>query len=246
MPGVASLSDFCHEVDRFFPADLTVEFEPQALVEARRAVDESGVLLLGEVHGVRENPLLIRELMQVLDLHGLALEWPAELMMTIRTFLANGELIDHPLMWSGDGRITAGHLALLRERTAAGPLHLTLFDGAVDGAWTWSQRDEAMAGRVLAAQPADMRTLIVAGNAHTPTHSTDLGLPLGAVLTQHRPGVRDIHIAYRSGGFYNLAPRRFGPEIGPPHQRARLHLRRGGLVLDLPAATEAVVPHRPD
>jgi endonuclease/exonuclease/phosphatase family metal-dependent hydrolase len=33
---------------------------------------------------------------------------------------AGQPLADHPLLWLGDGRITAGHLAMLRERTAAG------------------------------------------------------------------------------------------------------------------------------
>jgi hypothetical protein len=35
-------------------------------------------------------------------------------------FLAGERLADHPLLWFGDGRITAGHLAVLRERGAAG------------------------------------------------------------------------------------------------------------------------------
>ncbi len=33
-------------------------------------------------------------------------------------------------------------------------------------------------------------TLAVAGNAHTPTGPTSLGLPLGAYLARQRPGVR--------------------------------------------------------
>jgi hypothetical protein len=33
--------------------------EPSALAAARRPLEEPGFLLLGEVHGVRENPLVI-------------------------------------------------------------------------------------------------------------------------------------------------------------------------------------------
>ncbi|MDX6333888.1 MAG: hypothetical protein QOG05_1228, partial [Streptosporangiaceae bacterium] len=80
----------------------------------------------------------------------------------ITAFLAGGALADHPLLWSGDGRITAGHLAVLRERAAAEPLELTLMDGTTDADWSWSQRDKAMAGRVLAAA-AGPGTLVVAG-----------------------------------------------------------------------------------
>ena len=103
---------------------------------------------------------------------------------------------------------------MLRELAAAGPLELTLIDGLIDPGWSWSQRDEAMARRVLVARAAGTSTLVVAGNAHTPVHPTPLGVPLGAVLAAHRPGVREIRIEYRSGGYYNLASRRFRPRTG--------------------------------
>ena len=162
----------------------------------------------------------------------------------VSAFLAGGALADHPALWSGDGRITAGHLAVLRERSAAGPLELTLMDGALPGGrggadWSWSRRDEAMADRVLAAA-AGPGTLVVAGNAHTPVHPTELGVPLGAVLAARRPGVREIRIDYRSGRYYNLGPRRFAPRTGSrpavaeagspqrkPHPRTPLRHRSG-------------------
>lgn len=88
------------------------------------------------------------------------------------------------LLWSGDGRITAGHLAVLAERAAAGPLEVVLFNGMVGADWDWSDRDKAMAGRLLAAAPAQARTLAVAGNAHPPTGPTQLGVPMGAWLNR--------------------------------------------------------------
>jgi hypothetical protein len=112
--------------------DVDLVTGPAALAAARRSLNDSGLLLLGEVHGVRENPL----------------------------------------------------------------------------DWSWSRRDEAMAGRILAGSPAGTRTLAVAGNAHTPTRRTDLGIPLGACLARQRPGVREIQIHYGSGHYYNMQPRR--------------------------------------
>jgi len=237
------------ELDRaaagFAVTDLGLVIEPPALAAARRSLEESGLLLLGEVHGVRENPLVIRSLMQALGLGGLALEWHEDLALAAGAFLAGGRLADHPLLWSGDGRITAGHLAVLRERAAAGPLSLTLFDGTMGEGWTWSQRDEAMGRRILAAPAAAAGTLVVAGNAHTPTARTGLGVPLGACLAGQRPGVREIRISYGGGRFYNIQPRRFRRRIGLRRRWATLCERGGGLVLDLPAAGEAVVPQRP-
>src|SRR6266851_990003 len=196
MPALASLAAFAQAVADFPVSDPGLVLEPAARAAAERSARESGFLLLGEVHGVRENPLLIRALLQALGLTGLALEWPAELAPVVRAFLAGEALADHPELWSGDGRITAGHLAVLRERTAAGPLELTLMDATplvgLGGAdWSWSQRDEAMAGRILAAPAAGRGALVVAGNAHTPIQPTQLGVPLGAVLAARRPGVRE-------------------------------------------------------
>jgi hypothetical protein len=243
VPGAASLEVLRKAIADFAVVDLGPVIEPAALAATHRSLDESGLLLLGEMHGVRENPLLILALMRALGIKSLALEWFEGLAPTIRAFLAGGTLVDHEALWWGDGRITAGHLAVLAERAAAGPLNLILFDGVMGAGWTWSQRDEAMAGRILAAADSGTRTLAVAGNAHTPTTDTDLGVPLGAHLARQRPGVREIRINYGGGCFYNLKPRRFGQSISPRRQ-VRLYEHNGGLVLDLPLASEALVPHR--
>jgi hypothetical protein len=245
VPCVTSLEELHRAAADFAVTDLGLAIEPPALAAARRSLKEPGFLLLGEVHGVRENPLVIRSLMQAFGLNGLALEWHEDLAPVTGAFLAGGPLANHPLLWSGDGRITAGHLAVLRERAAAGPLSLTLFDGTIGADRNWSQHDDAMARRILAAPATDTGTLVVAGNAHTPTARTDLGMPLGACLARQRPGLREIRTSYGGGRYYNIQPRRFRRRTGPWRRQARLRQRRGSLILDLPAAGEAVVPQRP-
>jgi len=245
---VTSLEALERAAAEFEVGDIRLVVEPSALATARRSLDSTGLLLLGEVHGVRENPLVIRALMLALGLTGLALEWPDELTPVIAGYLAGRPLADHLTLWLGDGRITAGHLAVLRERAAAGPFDLTLFDGPVGADWSWSRRDEAMAERILARTATASGTLAVAGNAHTPTGPTSLGLPLGAQLARQRPGLRGIRITYGGGWFYNLEPRRFRPRIPRVSVRRgqiRLRQQRGHLVLDLPSASEATVPQRP-
>lgn len=244
MPCVASLDAFHQAIAEFAVIDQGLVIEPAALAAGQRSLDSSGLLLLGEMHGVRENPLLIWSLMQAFGLTSLALEWPEDLTPIIDAFLAGGTLTDQWWLWAGDGRITAGHLAVLAERAAAGPLELILFDGVIDAGWTWSQRDEAMARRILAASPVGARTLAVAGNAHTPIGPIDLGVPMGARLAEERPGIREIRISYGGGSFYNCEPRQFARRASS-HGPARLHQHDGELVLDLPEASEAVVPQRP-
>jgi hypothetical protein len=244
VPSVASLDALRRAVAEFSVTDAGLVMEPAALAAARRSLDSSGLLLLGETHGVRENPLLIRALMLAFGVTSLALEWPEDLAPVIRAYLAGKTLPDHPWLWGGDGRITAGHLAVLAERAAAGPLELILFDGVIGADWSWSQRDEAMARRILAASPTGARTLAVAGNAHTPTSPIQLGIPMGARLAEQRPGIREIRIRYGAGYYWNFEPRQFTRHTDT-HGHIRLHQHNGYLILDLPLATEAVVPQRP-
>ena len=126
MPALASRAEFRQAVADFPVEELEVAAEPAAQAEAERSLAESGFLLLGEVHGVWENPLIIAALLRSFGLASLALEWPAELAPVISAFLAGEALADDPQLWSGDGRITAGHLAVLRERAAVGPLGAVL------------------------------------------------------------------------------------------------------------------------
>jgi hypothetical protein len=240
---VTSVEGLIQAAAEFVVADVDLAAEPAAAAAVRQSLDDSGLLLLGEMHGTRENPLLARALMQAFGITRLALEWDEDLAPVIEAFLATGTLADHWLLWSGDGRITAGHLAVLAERATAGPLEVILFDGAIDADWDWSDCDEAMARRLLPAAPAQARTLVVAGNAHTPTGPIELGIPMGACLNRQRPGVREIRINYGGGRYYNSQPCRFARR-GPPPRQIRLHQQHGLLVLDLPTAEEAIVPHR--
>ncbi len=107
-----------------------------------------------------------------------------------------------------------------------------------------AQRDEAMARRILAISPPSARTLVAAGNAHTPVSPIELGVPMGARMAGQRPGIREVQISYGGGSFYNCEPRQVAGRAGP-HGKIRLHQHKGELVLDVPVATEAVVPQRP-
>jgi hypothetical protein len=119
---VTSVEALIQAAAEFVVADVDLAAElAAAAAAAQQSLDDSGLLLLGEMHGARENPLLARALMQAFGITRLALEWDADLAPVIEAFLATGTLADHWLLWSGDGRITAGHLAVLAERATAGP-----------------------------------------------------------------------------------------------------------------------------
>lgn len=118
------------------------------------------------------------------------------------------------MLWLVDGRVTAGHFGVLRERAAAGPLTVILY-----------------------ASPGD---LVVAGNAHTRTDDRSLGTPLGACLAKRRPGVRAISIDYLGGSYFNFAERRFADRRARD-QATALRVVDDELVLTLTNADAAVV-----
>lgn len=54
---------------------LPLSVEPEGDVAVRGSLNSSGLLLLGECHGVAENALIIRALLERFDFGAIALEW---------------------------------------------------------------------------------------------------------------------------------------------------------------------------
>ena len=242
MPAIATLEEFEQAVRDADASPVDLVVEPEASAAAQRSLEDNGLLLVGEVHGAAENPRVIRALLETFGVGTLGVEWHHELAPVVDAALARRPLPEHPYLWFGDGRVTAGHLAVLREVRP----RVVLFEGTWDADGTWSQRDAGMAERLLAALPDPReRCLVVAGNLHTRTRRIRSGLPMGLHLARSRPGVCEVRIAYGGGTYYNVTPGTFRTGRGPRAGPAVLRARRGHLELRLPSATEAVVPQRP-
>ena len=192
-----------------FPAGVEVSWSDGAIALAEASLDEHGLLLLGEFHGVAENPLIVEAVAGALEIGALAFEWPVS---------DEQRLLEEMLAWVGDGRVTAGHIALLR-RTAC---RVAGVDRRLTG-----DRDEAMADA-----NADLRgrVLFVGGNVHTrltPFHGADRQLDPG----RRPPALCTLDVHYRSGHYWNFGPRSFAAPERPPR----------GPHVTLAIATEATV-----
>ncbi|HTF47065.1 MAG TPA: hypothetical protein VK735_06410 [Pseudonocardia sp.] len=232
--------------------DLAVATD--ALEAVRDSLDATGLVLLGEIHGILQTAGLVAELVDLLDISLLALEWPAELTGVVATWVTDGELPDHPYLWLGDGRITAGHLHLLKQLgSRTPPVSSLLFDATDPGSMDpttmsteqmWTARDHAMAENLASALAGSgQRCLAVAGNAHTHLTEGRYGRPMGAWLADDLPELRSITVRYGPGRIYNGGSHTINSER-PDMAMARLHLDQQDLLLDLPAPAEATVPHR--
>jgi hypothetical protein len=136
---VSSASEFAAVVaEHPFPG---LEFEARMLARAAESLDASGLLLVGELHGVRETPSVLYALAVALNTRAIAFEWSHEEMdQPLQRFLREGSF-DFDRLWAlpasseffcGDGRIAAGHFALLQRLRSEGRLDQVIAFDRVD------------------------------------------------------------------------------------------------------------------
>jgi hypothetical protein len=189
---------FATAVDAFAPGELPLQIDAAASVRLRGKLAAGGLVLVGERHGMAQNPLVAYTLMRRLGIRILALEWAADLGGVVERFLAAGTLDVRRLVDRDDGRITAGHFAVLRALGREGLLdRVVLYDEPV---WpgTWSERDRAMATRLLDGTGTDP-AVVMAGSLHTRLRRHRYGEPMGAHLARVRPGTVEVRLRYPGG-----------------------------------------------
>jgi len=191
-----------------FPAVVALGWSAGAIAMAETSLAEHGLLLLGECHGVAENPLIVEAVAAAFEIDTLAFEWHS------------ADPLEQPLASAGDGRVTAGHLALVRRT----PRRVVGVDTALG-----RRRDPAMA---QALDALEGRVLFVAGNVHTRLAPFGGEPTAGSLLAATRPALCTLDIHYRSGRFWNLGPHRFAdPEPIPAGPHVTLGLATEATVL---------------
>lgn len=230
--------------------EIDTEFDEKSVESLVTELGEAKLLLLGETHGVKENADIIYTLFKKFGFKKLALEWNKELREQTEKFLQTGELDFEAIKDSPDGRITAGHFALLKKLKDEGLLEaLVCFDRETPTA-DWDTRDANMAKNII-ANLADSTTLVVAGNLHTQVEPITFDdekeehHPMGENVKKQIPNVPSGKIKYLTGQFHNYGTRDFRekPE-GVELPKAKFYKSKDGIYsFDLPEAHVAVVPN---
>jgi hypothetical protein len=222
-----------------------VEIDPVALDAARASLDEAGLLLIGEPHGVRETSNVLYHLARELGARAIAFEWSFEEMdAPLRELLDDGE-VDFDRLWElpptaelfcGDGRITAGHFAALLRLREDGLLDQVIAFDQLDPdpppvpPTDWRVRERDMAGRLLQEWAPPCPLLALTGTFHTLLAHDD-GATMAMLLARERP-IRPAMLDYAEGGFWSG---------GKVHDVSRA-ARPAPIRFALPLATPAVVP----
>jgi hypothetical protein len=85
MPSVRTIVDL--EAAAAQPlAHLDLAVAADALRAVRASLDATGLVLLGEIHGILQTAGLVAQLVDLLDISLLALEWPSELTGAVATW----------------------------------------------------------------------------------------------------------------------------------------------------------------
>lgn len=177
-------------------------------------------LIIGEIHGIKENIRIIKELIAYFSRENqnicLAMEWPDELEKELIYFLKNGG----KLKWrrwqfsrSLDGRISKEHLNFLGWLKKRKNIELICLDPKLKPSknWRrdWNRRDGKMAEKILrtSKKGGGCRFIIWLGNLHASKKimKKDNLKPLGCLLSKKIPSKTvNIKILYKSGYYFNL------------------------------------------
>jgi hypothetical protein len=209
---------------------------------ASASLARTGLVLLGETHGVSETPAALGALARELGARALALEWSFdELGGIVEDALATGrfdldrlwELAGGGDVFAGDGRFTAGHVRVVEELVAAGELDQVILVDRLGSDGRSRERD--MAARLLEGFRPGLGTLAVVGHGHAlrgPAGADD-AQPMFAHVEEAVPGVRNGSLSFSSGTCHFHGEAEVSPIDG-----------RTDAVFELGVATPAVVPAR--
>jgi hypothetical protein len=187
-----------------YPLD-GVPVPPGVEAIGRASLDETGLLLVGERHGVEQTPRAILSLVLTLRADALAFEWSwDEFDHVVQPVLATGR-VDAEALWSlpdgaeafsGDGRFTAGHVRLL-EALAPRLRQVLLADRLVSA--SPQAREADMAERLLRHRVRGGRMLAVLGAAHATREQQGGVEPAGVLVARELPAVRTCMLAPAGG-----------------------------------------------
>jgi hypothetical protein len=204
------------------------------------------LLVVGEPHVVRETPSVLYALAVALGTRAVAFEWSHEEMgPPAQAFLRRGSF-DFEELWSlarsaeffcGDGRITAGHFALLQRLHHEGRLDQVIVFDRLDpepvDAWVahLRVREPEMAARLLAEWDRRRRLLVLTGAFHARLEAVE-GEPMAAYLARELTGLQPAMLDYARGHCWSRGELL---DVSGPMPEAPIKLR-------LEEATPAVVP----
>jgi hypothetical protein len=244
-----------------------VHAEDDACLAVASVLEDKGVVLLGETHGVAENAAVVHWFVSRFGPVELGLEWGARAGAALQDFCAGAPIDASRLRPSVDGRITPQLCRVARDLFQEGLVtRIAPFvpEGFVPPAEDTSQNswERALADRLLVLRDRAKPMIVLAGSVHalvdsqpvrgrsaTPTgqlfardpafQHRDVFFPMGWHVAQAAPAIT-VGLCYGRGTFTNMGMRRFRRDSRI--RENRLRYRDGKLTVEVREATAALVP----
>jgi hypothetical protein len=240
---VSSPSEFARAIAAHPLPDVSLEDD--AVARARASVADTGLLVVGEQHGIHETPSVLYALARALGTRAIAFEWSFEEMdEPLQEFLRVGEL-GFDRLWAlpgsaeffcGDGRFAAGTFRLLQQLRSEGRLDQIIAYDRLDpepSPTDWRLRDREMAERLLDEWDDTLPLLVLTGAFHARLAPAE-GDTMAARIARVRPGLQPAMLSYASGQCW------WRGEICD----VSADMPDSSITIRLPAATPAIVPGR--
>ena len=240
---------FAEAISSISIEEIPTEFNEVSVQNILNNLEQTKIFILGEMHGVKENVDIIYTLFKKFGFRQLALEWKPSLQIVADKFLESGELDFDAIKDSPDGRITAGHFALLRRLKDEGLLEqLVCFDEG-SGREGWNARDLNMAKNII-SNLSNSPTLVMAGNLHTKTepfnfkNESEEMHPMGENVKKEISDLISGEIEYLSGQYHNFGTQEFSIKPDNKSSQARFYQsEQSTYVFEIPEAHVAIVPN---
>ncbi len=200
-------------------------------------------LLLGEIHGVQENVLLVKEIVNLISerypIEFVGFEYYNELESLFNKLpITKDKLLSHLLIASmrRDGRFSDTHLDVI-ERLVGEKIPIVCFDPPTLSN-DWNQRDKGMAEIVMENKKKlgkpNGKAILICGNMHAKTEEFDFNdyhhVPFGSYLKNQL----NVRLNYLSGEFFNFGYKQF--DVFEPHKEQMWQDKKGQWYLDIPQA----------
>ncbi len=226
--------------------EIETEFDPDATNSLIDDIVGGASFVVGEMHGVKENPSIVYTLIKKFGFRQLGIEWDKENQRVVDLFQNEGALDYNTIMNSCDGRITAGYFSMLKKVKDEGLVDSVFFFDDKD---SWNRRDEVMAEEIIGKTANGLPTLIIAGSAHADLRDIREGdgtvHPSMVKFLENKGKAFSLgEIHYLSGKFFNNQLKDFKFVDGAKERKPKFYRNESDVyVYDLPQATQAVVPN---
>ncbi len=198
-------------------------------IQLTQDVLQSNLLVVGEVHGVKENAFLYYSLFHLFELDTIVLAYPQSLKEPFMNFLTTGVFPIHYLTGSiSDGSVNKTYMLLFKTLYNEGILKKIVFIEPDRKDFPhWNDKEKNTFENLRNEDLSQNKTLVILGNMHTETEPFTINtnvqsesgslIPIAYHMRQHYGMFPICKLFYHSGKYYNFEVKEFPKTHTPEH-----------------------------